>query len=300
MAPARRKISSAMDNELAMLQPTPPASSDILGRLEDIAPAIRKIFSSKEYATTPQADCRSPVCSHFLSLEEDRPEESTSVPNQNQTPIIQDVNSTFNKVESFLKSIPEELFLSLSGTPISNVESAKEIVRHFVGGPLKMLVDPANEKALKDAINLLNENLSSFTDEQARLLVKIKHIFPSMVQDLRDSSQTESSCQDFFTDLEKDRKTLADFRNTDLELKLKYDQEEAEEKEMETMLMFLRKRKAEILEKRHELSVKANDIMSSAEEKTGKIEDTKILLVKAKEKIDSLKRQWSILKSVHL
>ncbi|KAH0649322.1 hypothetical protein KY285_034570 [Solanum tuberosum] len=321
-APGQRKISSEIENELvrtlqadcrspvsslfsvvkvAMLPATPPASSDTVGPLEDMVPGQRKISSDIENATTPQADCRNSFCSHFLSLEKDRPEESTSVPNQNRTPtIIQDVNSTFHKVESFLKSIPKDHFRSLSGTPNSNLESAKETVKHFVGGPLKMLADRANEKVLKEAISLLNENLSSFTDEQARLLVKIKHIFPSMVQDLRDASQTESSCQDFFIDLEKHRKTLDDLRNTDMELKLKYDQQEAEEKEMETMLMFLRKRKAEILEKRLELSVKANRTMSSAEEKVGKIEDTKILLVKAKEKIDNLKRQWSVLKPLHL
>ncbi|KAH0646644.1 hypothetical protein KY284_034528 [Solanum tuberosum] len=322
IAPGQRKISSEIENELvrtlqadcrspvsslfsvvkvAMLQATPPASSDTVGQLEDMVPGQRKISSDIENATTPQADCRNSFCSHFLSLEKDRPEERTSVPNQNRTPtIIQDVNSTFHKVESFLKSIPKDHFRSLSGTPNSNLESAKETVKHFVGGPLKMLADRANEKVLKEAISLLNENLSSFTDEQARLLVKIKHIFPSMVQNLRDASQTESSCQDFFNDLEKHRKTLDDLRNTDMELKLKYDQEEAEEKEMETMLMFLRKRKAEILEKRLELSVKANRTMSSAEEKVGKIEDTKILLVKAKEKIDNLKRQWSVLKPLHL
>ncbi|XP_049376173.1 lysine-specific demethylase JMJ25-like isoform X50 [Solanum stenotomum] len=322
-APGQRKTSSEIENELvrtlqadcrspvsslfsvvkvAMLQATPPASSDTVGPLEDMVPGQRKISSDIENATTPQVDCRNSFCSHFLSLEkQDRPEESTSVPNQNRTPtIIQDVNSTFHKVESFLKSIPKDHFRSLSGTPNSNLESAKETVKHFVGGPLKMLADRANEKVLKEAISLLNENLSSFTDEQARLLVKIKYIFPSMVQDLRDASQTESSCQDFFIDLEKHRKTLDDLRNTDMELKLKYDQEEAEEKEMETMLMFLRKRKAEILEKRLELSVKANRTMSSAEEKVGKIEDTKILLVKAKEKIDNLKRQWSVLKPLHL
>ncbi|XP_059318623.1 uncharacterized protein LOC132069226 isoform X2 [Lycium ferocissimum] len=322
MAPARRK-SSAIENELvrtaqtdcqspvsshrlsaekALPQASPTTFPDTVKQSKDMAPAGRKICSIEdELVRTAQADCRSPVSSHLLSAEKDLPEESTSVPNEHRNPtIIQDVNSTFHKVESFLKSIPEEHFLSLSGTPISNLESAKEIVRHFVGGPLKMLADPANEKALKEAINLLNENLLSFTHEQARLLVKIKYIFPSMVQDLRDSSQTESSCQDFFTDLEKDRKTLDDLRNTDMELKLKYDQEEAEEKEMETMLMFLRKRKAEILDKRHELSVKVNDIMSLADEKTGKFKDTKILLVKAKDKIDSLKRQWSSLKSVHL
>ncbi|KAL3361159.1 hypothetical protein AABB24_014188 [Solanum stoloniferum] len=321
-APGQRKISSEIENELvrtlqadcrspvsslfsvvkAMLQATPPASSDTVGPLEDMVPGQRKISSDIENATTPQADCRNSFCSHFLSLEkQDRPEESTSVPNQNPTPtIIQDVNSTFHKVESFLKSIPKDHFRSLSSTPNSNLESAKETVKRFVGGPLKMLADRANEKVLKEAITLLNENLSSFTDEQARLLVKIKHIFPSIVQDLRDASQTESSCQDFFIDLEKHRKTLDDLRNTDMELKLKYDQEEAEEKEMENMLMFLRKRKAEILEKRLELSVKANRTMSSAEEKVGKIEDTKILLVKAKEKIDNLKRQWSVLKPLLL
>ncbi|TMW97892.1 hypothetical protein EJD97_004821, partial [Solanum chilense] len=320
-APGQRKISSDIENELvrtlqadcrspvsslfsvekAMLQAIPPASSHTAGPLEDMVPGQRKISSDIENVTTPQADCRNTFCSHFLSLEKDRPEESTSVPNLNRTPtIIQDVNSTFHKVESFLKSIPKDHFRSLSGTPNSNLESAKETVKHFVGGPLKMLADPANEKVLKEAISLLNENLSSFTDEQAKLLVKIKHIFPSMVQDLRDASQAESSCQDFFIDLEKHRKTVDDLRNSDMELKLKYDQEEAEEKEMETMLMFLRKRKAEILEKRRELSVKANHTMSSAEEKAGKIEDTKILLVKAKEKIDNLKRQWSVLKPMDL
>nr|XP_025888086.1 lysine-specific demethylase JMJ25-like isoform X11 [Solanum lycopersicum] len=297
-ADCRSPVSSLCSVEKAMLQAIPPASSDTAGPLEDMVPGQRKISSDIENVTTPQADCRNTFCSHFLSLEkQDRPEESTSVPNLNRTPtIIQDVNSTFHKVESFLKSIPKDHFCSLSGTPNSNLESAKETVKHFVGGPLKMLADPANEKVLKEAISLLNENLSSFTDEQTKLLVKIKHIFPSMVQDLRDASQAESSCQDFFIDLEKHRKTLDDLRNTDMELKLKYDQEEAEEKEMETMLMFLRKRKAEILEKRRELSVEANHTMSSA----GKIEDTKILLVKAKEKIDNLKRQRSVLKPMHL
>ncbi|XP_015085228.1 uncharacterized protein LOC107028609 isoform X2 [Solanum pennellii] len=283
-APGQRKISSDIENELvrtlqadcrspvsslfsvekAMLQAIPPASSDTAGPLEDMVPGQRKISCDIENVTTPQADCRNTFCSHFLSLEKDRPEESTSVPNLNRTPtIIQDVNSTFHKVESFLKSIPKDHFRSLSGTPNSNLESAKETVKHFVGGPLKMLADPANEKVLKEAISLLNENLSSFTDEQVKLLVKIKHIFPSMVQDLRDASQAESSCQDFFIDLEKHRKTLDDLRNTDMELKLKYDQEEAEEKEMETMLMFLRKRKAQILEKRREFSVKANHTVFS-------------------------------------
>lgn len=164
MAPGHRKISSDIENEVvrtpqadcrspvsslfsvakAMLQVTLPASSDIVGPPEDVAPGQRKISSNIENPTTPQADCQSCVCSHFLSLEKDRPEESTSVPNQNRIPtIIQDVNSTFHKVESFLKSIPEDHFRSLSGTPISNLESAKETVGHFVGVPLKMFGGPS-------------------------------------------------------------------------------------------------------------------------------------------------------------
>ncbi|KAK6782411.1 hypothetical protein RDI58_020207 [Solanum bulbocastanum] len=164
-APGQRKISSEIENELvrtlqadcqspvsslfsvAMLQATPPASSDTVGPLEDMVPGQRKMSSDIENATIPQADCRNSFCSHFLSLEKDQPEESTSVPNQNRTPtIIQDVNSTFHKVESFLKSIPKDHFRSLLGTPNSNLESAKETVKHFVGGPLKMLADRANEK----------------------------------------------------------------------------------------------------------------------------------------------------------
>ncbi|KAJ8530715.1 hypothetical protein K7X08_023596 [Anisodus acutangulus] len=204
----------------AMRGPSMPKSSSVLEDLSSSKIAKREEYvapSEDEKPRTAEVNLRPPFqfdIVHLSSAEKamSGSKESTSVPSEKlkQFINIEDVESTFHTVQSFLKSLPEQYSSQRSGHQ-SNDASAQTLAKVIFECSIRLSLealdhDPMNEKEMCGAIAALNENPSLFSDEQANQLVKLKYEFPFMVKKWRDLAQAVSSYQEFLTSFEEDKK----------------------------------------------------------------------------------------------
>ncbi|KAM3327020.1 putative protein isoform X3 [Capsicum chacoense] len=194
----------------AMSRPIMPKSS-----------SAAEIDKREEYfASSEDEKPRAEVNQHspLPVLSSNKAQESTPVPSQELKPSIkiEDVESTFQTIQSFLKSLPEKYSSQQTGPQSSSNSTqtlAKLVFDCSMRLPLEALAhDQTNEKELCGAIAALSECPSSiFSDEQAKQLVKLKYEFPVMVKKWRDLAQDESRYQEFLTNFEEDRKKLSNW-----------------------------------------------------------------------------------------
>ncbi|WMV48200.1 hypothetical protein MTR67_041585 [Solanum verrucosum] len=228
-------------------------------------------------------------------------QENTSVPSQElkQFIDIEDVESTFHTVQSFLKSLPEQYPSQQSGLQSNSTSSAQTLAKLIfecsIRLPLEALAhDPINEKEMHGAIAALNENPSSlFSDEQAKQLVKLKYEFPVMVKKWRDLARAELSYQECLTNLKEDRKKLDNWIRSEAMLKSEYDKKEEQARELEALLQDIRTRQKQIMDERQEGSKEAQKLMLLAQEKSVRIESTSNELATTKMQMDGLRKNWS-------
>ncbi|XP_055811985.1 lysine-specific demethylase JMJ26-like [Solanum dulcamara] len=268
-----------------------PSSRMTANREEYVAP------SEDEEPRTAEVILHSPL----PVLPANKAQESTSVPIQELKQLIniEDVESTFHTVQSFLKSLPEQYPSQQSGLQSSSSSSAQTLAKLIfecsIRLPLEALThDPTNEKEMHGAIAALVENSSSlFSDEQAKQLLKLKYELPVMVKKWRDLEQSESSYQEFLTNFEEDRKKLDIWIRSEERLKAEYNKKEEQARELEALLQDIRTRQKEIMDERQEGSREAQKLMLLAQEKAGKIESTTNELATTKMQIDGLRKNWS-------
>ncbi|KAH0637417.1 hypothetical protein KY289_037332 [Solanum tuberosum] len=284
----------------AMPGPSMPKSSSVS---EDLSSS--KTVKIEEYVApsedekprTTEVNLHSPL----PVLSANKAQESTLVPSQElkQFINIEDVESTFHTVQSFLKSLPEQYPSQQSGLQSNSTSSvqtlAKLIFECSIRLPLEALAhDLINEKEMHGAIAALNENPSSlFSDEQAKQLVKLKYEFPVMVKKWRELARAELSYQEFLTNFEEDKKKLDNWMRSEATLKSEYDKKEEQARELEALLQDIRTRQKEIMDERQEGSQEAQKLMLLAQEKAGQIESTSNELVTTKMQMDGLRKNWS-------
>ncbi|XP_049407412.1 uncharacterized protein LOC125870908 [Solanum stenotomum] len=253
--------------------------------------------SEDEKPRTTEVNLHSPL----PVLSANKAQESTLVPSQElkQFIYIEDVESTFHTVQSFLKSLPEQYPSQQSSLQSNSTSSAQTLAKLIfecsIRLPLEALAhDPINEKEMHGAIAALNENPSSlFSDEQAKQLVKLKYEFPVMVKKWRDLARAELSYQEFLTNFEEDRKKLDNWIRSEAMLKSEYDKKEEQARELEALLQDIRTRQKEIMDERQEGSKEAQKLMLLAQEKSVRIESTSNELVTTKMQMDGLRKNWS-------
>uniref|UniRef100_M1CWG9 JmjC domain containing protein n=1 Tax=Solanum tuberosum TaxID=4113 RepID=M1CWG9_SOLTU len=289
-----RNHDSRKDKFGAMPGPSMPKSSSIS---ED--PSSSMAANREDPSRTSQLILYSPP---------NKAQETTLVPSQAMKQLInidQDVESTFHTVQSFLKSLQEQHPRQQSGLPINSTTSsaqihAKLIYECSIRLPLAVFADDlTKEKEVHDAIAALSDNPSSLlSEEQAKQLRRLKYEFPFMVKKCRDLARSKSSCQEFFTDFEEDRKKLDDWIRSDTRLKAKYEKKEEEARELEERLQDIRTMQKEIMDERQERSRESQNILLLSQEKAGKIESISNELVTTEVQMDGLLKKWSNLKSL--
>ncbi|PHT85430.1 hypothetical protein T459_07536 [Capsicum annuum] len=209
----------------AMPGPSVPKSPSVS---EDLSSS--KTVKREEYVNPPSP---LPVLDHLSSA--NKAQESTPVPSQELKPSIkiEDVESTFLKIQSFLKSLPEKNSSQQTG-PQSNSTSTQTLANLVFDCSIRLPLeasahDQTNEKELCGAIAALSENPSSFfSDDQAKQLVKLK--------------------------LEET-------------LKSEYYKREEQARELEAILQTIRTRQKEINDERQEASQEAQKLMLLVQEK---------------------------------
>nr|XP_033510303.1 lysine-specific demethylase JMJ25-like isoform X4 [Nicotiana tomentosiformis] len=284
----------------AMTEPSMPKSSSVMEDLSSSKAAKREEYttSEDEKPRTAEVNLPSPlpVLVHLPSA--NKAQESTSVPRQNlkQSINIEDVESIFHTVQSFLKSLPEQYSSQQSGLQSNTASTqtlAKVIFECSIRMSLEALADPMHEKEMCGAIAALDENPSSFSDEQAKQLVKLKYEFPFMLKKWRDLAQAESSYQEFLTNFEEDRKKLDNWIRSEARLKSEYVKKEEQARDLEAALQTIKTRQKEIMNERQEGSEEAQRIMLLAQQKAGNIESARTELVTTKMQMDGLRKNWS-------
>ncbi|GAA0169650.1 hypothetical protein LIER_24087 [Lithospermum erythrorhizon] len=232
---------------------------------------------------------------------------------------LDDLESTYEEVQSLLKVLPDINFISVDSDskdiPLSE-EFAKAIFMDFINEPLKVLAEPTNEITMIEAISVLNNNLSLFTDEQAARIVKLKDEFPLIVKEWRDTLVIHTKCDEFLSTLENNRSALENLVKTDAFLKGELAQTEWQEEELDAVLKALqgqkdenenltcddeelsqkielliknlRKKESEISEKKNSACQKAKQLMASTQEQVAKVANVRTRMKNANLKISIL------------
>ncbi|XP_047261534.1 uncharacterized protein LOC107853986 isoform X2 [Capsicum annuum] len=275
----------------AMSRPIMPKSSSAA----EIAKREEYFASSEVEKPRAEVNQHSPL----PVLSANKAQESTPVPSQELKPSIkiEDVESTFQTIQSFLKSLPEKYSSQQTGPQSSSNSTltlAKLVIDCSMRLPLEALAhDQTNEKELCGAIAALSECPSSFfSDKQGKQLVKLKYEFPVMVKKWRYLAQDESRYQEFLTNFEEDRKKLSNWTRLEETLKSEYYKREEQARELEAILQTISTRQKEINDARQEASQEAQKLMLLVQEKVGKTESTSTELETTKMQMNSLRKNW--------
>ncbi|KAF3663999.1 putative 60S acidic ribosomal protein P0-1-like [Capsicum annuum] len=275
----------------AMSRPIMPKSSSAA----EIAKREEYFASSEVEKPRAEVNQHSPL----PVLSANKAQESTPVPSQELKPSIkiEDVESTFQTIQSFLKSLPEKYSSQQTGPQSSSNSTltlAKLVIDCSMRLPLEALAhDQMNEKELCGAIAALSECPSSFfSDKQGKQLVKLKYEFPVMVKKWRYLAQDESRYQEFLTNFEEDRKKLSNWTRLEETLKSEYYKREEQARELEAILQTISTRQKEINDARQEASQEAQKLMLLVQEKVGKTESTSTELETTKMQMNSLRKNW--------
>ncbi|KAH0739062.1 hypothetical protein KY290_037767 [Solanum tuberosum] len=174
----------------------------------------------------------------------------------------------------------------------SDARRMKLIFDKLITLPLEDLSNPNHEASMEKALTILPDNLSLFTDEQAKQLLEFKFNFPNITNCWRDCSQSRIDCQNFLAEFENTKSLLETSTKEEDDLKDKYTQLEDKENEMMAQLEAIRKEKNEITKRRSEKFNQTKHLAALAEEQGGRTKDKELQMTIASNKLDNLKRQW--------
>ncbi|XP_022872252.1 MATH domain and coiled-coil domain-containing protein At3g58360-like isoform X2 [Olea europaea var. sylvestris] len=228
---------------------------------------------------------------------------STDNPSDTSVP-VDPVESVYIKAESFLKSIPKKSFSSVSDAtcevPLFRDHAilAKGCFNKLISFPLDDLVNPKHETAMIESLSILSDNLSLFSDEQAREIMSLKANFPSTIQDWRDSVQVKVSGEHLWSTFEKTNNLLEDLVKTEEGIKTKLEELNNREKELEMQLEGLKSKSRQLKEERVEISKQTKQVYALAQEQSSKIKGKEPEVDLANKKLEDLKSKWASIKAL--
>ncbi|CAA3000329.1 Hypothetical predicted protein [Olea europaea subsp. europaea] len=113
---------------------------------------------------------------------------------------------------------------------------AKGFFNKLISFPLDDLVDPKHETATIESLSILRDNLSLFSDEQAKEIMSLKANFPSTIQDWRDSVQVKVSGEHIWSTFEKTNNLPEDLVKTEEGVKTELEELKNRENDREMQL----------------------------------------------------------------
>ncbi|RAL37587.1 hypothetical protein DM860_000281 [Cuscuta australis] len=144
------------------------------------------------------------------------------------------IDPVYIEAQSFLQSLPKAP--STCGSPLFE-RYAKEIFDKLISYRLDDLADPMNETTMMEFISVLANNISVFSDVQAREIVNLKATFPQTMQEWRDSmSQAKGTGQPSRSLFEETKSVLQDLVKTEEGIKTKLEELHKKETELEAEL----------------------------------------------------------------
>ncbi|KAL2536026.1 MATH domain and coiled-coil domain-containing protein-like [Forsythia ovata] len=243
---------------------------------------------------------------HVSPVSSDKPSDSpVPIDRSVSQPVdLDDVESIYMKAESFLKSISKE-----STTSVSDATCAAPLFKDYailakgrfielISLPLDDMVDPKHETAMIESLSILGDNLSLFSDEQAKQIMQLKDNFPTTIQNWRDSFKVKVSCRRSLSTFEKTKILLEDSVNTEKDIKTKLEELKIREEELKVQLETLQNENRRLREERVDVSKQTQQIYALAEEQASKIEGKEVEMDLANKNLEDLKSNWASMKSL--
>ncbi|RAL53882.1 hypothetical protein DM860_004353 [Cuscuta australis] len=243
------------------------------------------------------------------------PDPSPCVPNTSHAPPDQVMDSSvgldpvefvYARVQSVLKSLPKKPSSSLVVSdaicslelPLSKdrAASAKEIFDKLILYPLDDLADPKHENAMSKALSILNNNLSLFSNGEAKEIAALKATFPHMMLEWRESAKVKGGSDHLWTAFEKTKSLLEDLLKTEDGIRAKLDDPSKKEMDLKAQMEAIECDRRHLREERGEVSKLTRKVCSLAEEQGRKIEGKEAEVETAKKKVEDLKSQWDATK----
>ncbi|CAA2992846.1 MATH domain and coiled-coil domain-containing At3g58360-like isoform X1 [Olea europaea subsp. europaea] len=244
---------------------------------------------------------------HASPVSSDKPSDS-SVPDDRSVgnPVDLDVvESIYSNAKSFLMSVSKESTSVVSdatcvvhSTKDNCARLAKERFNEMISLPLDDFVNPEHETLMVETLSKLGDHLNLFSDEQAKEIMKLKAVFPTSIQEWRDSVQVKVSCQRFLSTFEKTKNLLEGSVKTEEGIKTKLEQLKIREQELKAQLEALQNDSQRLVKERLEVSKQTQKIHALAEEQSGKVKGKEIEIAGAENKLEDLKSIWASIKSL--
>ncbi|RAL37580.1 hypothetical protein DM860_000274 [Cuscuta australis] len=216
------------------------------------------------------------------------------------------VESVYARVQSVLKSLPKKPSSSLVVSdaicspelPSSKYRaaSAKEIFDKLISYPLDDLADPKHETAMSEALSILNNNLSLFSNGEAKEITALKATFPQMMLEWRESVKVKGGSDHLWTAFEKTKSLLEDLLKTEDGIRAKLEDLSKKEMDLKAQMEAIECDRRHLREERGEVSKLTRKVCSLAEEQGRKIEGKETEVETAKKKMEDLKSQWDATK----
>ncbi|CAH9096532.1 unnamed protein product [Cuscuta epithymum] len=215
------------------------------------------------------------------------------------------VDSVYVKAESLLDSLPKKPSNSVSnpshGMPSFKGHSifAKEVLDKLISCPMDDLADPKNEASMMEALSVLNDNLSLFSDIQAKEIMNLKATFPQAMQEWRDSIQVKGTGDHTWSTFEKTKSLLEDLMKTDQNIRTKLEGLKQNEKELKAELEVLKSNCRQLKVEREETSKQTKIVLSLAKEQASKVEEEEAEVDYANKKLEQrLKSTWASMRQL--
>ncbi|CAA2992867.1 MATH domain and coiled-coil domain-containing At3g58360-like isoform X1 [Olea europaea subsp. europaea] len=216
---------------------------------------------------------------------------------------LRDAESIYTKAESLLKSISKEPTSSVSDGTITvpsfkDPAVAKERFNKLISFPLNDLVDSEHETAMIETLSILGDNLSSFSDDQAKQIKQLKDDFPITKQKWRDSVRVKVNCERSLSIFEKTKNLLEVSVKNENGIKTELEELKSREKELKEELKKLQDDSRRLVMERLELSKQTQQIYALAEEQAGKIKGNEEEMSAVNKNLKDLKSNWESMKSL--
>ncbi|VFQ95298.1 unnamed protein product [Cuscuta campestris] len=138
--------------------------------------------------------------------------------------------------------------------------------------------DPKNESAMMDLISLLANNISAFSEVQAKEILNLKATFPRILKDWRCSSQVKGT-------FEESKSVLQDLVKTEEGIKTELEELNKKETELEAELKVIESKRQMLKEEKERVSKQMKIVCCLVEEKASNIGAQYL-------KVDCAKYQW--------
>ncbi|VFR03536.1 unnamed protein product [Cuscuta campestris] len=206
------------------------------------------------------------------------------------------------EAQSFLESLPKTPSSSAYMSPTcdrplfkGHVTFAEGILGKLISYHLDDFADPNNEAAVMDFISVLANNISVFSDVQAKEIANLKATFPQIVQEWRDLVQVKGTGEHVRSTFVETKSVLQDLVKREEGIKTEVEELNNKETELKAELKVFERKSQMLKEEREHVSKQM--VCCLVEEKASNIGAEDLEVDCANQKLEhGLKSKWAAMR----